>query len=163
MKQVLFLIAVIAFFGCSEEQKPSPGAEDTPYSEQRREPVRVGTDMIKDQRTASSGSITEWPEMRFDRYDHDFGDVPEGTVVETKFTFRNTGTSNLIIYSAKGTCGCTVPEYPREPIPPGEEGSIVVTYDSANRKGIQRKSVNITANTNPNVITLNLVSTIVQN
>ena len=65
------------------------------------------------------------------------------------FVFTNTGTEPLVISNAKGSCGCTVPKWPQEPIAPGETGEISVEYKPAGQSGVQTKFVTITANTNP--------------
>ena len=93
-------------------------------------------------------SSSDMPVMTFDKTDHDFGTINEGDNVETVFTFTNTGASDLVITNAKGSCGCTVPEYPKNtPIKPGESGSIKVKFDSSNKPNLQSKTVTITANT----------------
>lgn len=89
----------------------------------------------------------EAPLIKFDRTEHDFGTIKEGDIVETEFTFKNDGKSELIISSATATCGCTVPEYPKEPILPGQEGRIKVKFDSNHRPNKQQKEVNLTTNT----------------
>tara|TARA_B100001287_G_C22660422_1_gene520034 strand:+ start:602 stop:1156 length:555 start_codon:yes stop_codon:yes gene_type:complete len=100
----------------------------------------------------SSSAITDAtdsPIMSFDKTLHDFGNIKEGETVETIFTFTNTGKSDLIIVDARGSCGCTVPEYPKNtPIPPGEGGKIKVSFDSSNKPNMQQKTVTISANTN---------------
>ena len=75
--------------------------------------------------------------------------VQEGTQVKHNFKFTNTGDHDLIISNAKGSCGCTVPQWPQEPIAPGETGEIKVNFDSKGRPGSQKKSVTLTANTSP--------------
>ena len=86
--------------------------------------------------------------MTFDRVSHDFGTIKEGETVETKFTFTNTGKSDLIIVDARGSCGCTVPKYPKNiPIAPGEGDEITVRFDSNGKPNLQQKTVTISANT----------------
>jgi len=88
------------------------------------------------------------PAMTFDKTSHDFGTINEGDKVTTTFGFTNTGDADLIIVDARGSCGCTVPQYPKnQAIAPGETGSIVVSFDSSNKPGIQQKSVTLSANT----------------
>ncbi len=100
---------------------------------------------------SSSSSIvssSESPIMSFDKTLHDFGTIQEGETVETIFTFTNSGKSDLIIVDARGSCGCTVPEYPKNtPIAPGESGKIRVSFDSSNKPNMQQKTVTISANT----------------
>lgn len=94
--------------------------------------------------------------MVFDEYDYDFGDVEQNTENEHIFKFHNDGQEPLVITDAKGSCGCTVPEYPKEPIPPGESGEIKVVYSSGNQQNKQTKSVTITANTDPGTTVLKI-------
>lgn len=79
----------------------------------------------------------------------DFGLVNEGEKVEHTFKFVNTGKVPLVVKSAKSTCGCTVPKKPKEPIKPGAEGEIAVTFDSNGRPGEIRKVITIVSNTFP--------------
>jgi len=87
--------------------------------------------------------------IKFESYDHDFGDIKQDTENKKVFTFTNTGAEPLIIESAKGSCGCTVPNYPKNPIPPGEQGEIEVVYKPGKQKDLQNKNVTIVANTEP--------------
>ncbi len=89
------------------------------------------------------------PSFKFTKEQHDFGKIKEGDVVEYDFTFTNDGDAPLIITSAKGSCGCTVPDWPKEPIGIGESGKIKVKFDSNKKPGIQNKTVTLTANTFP--------------
>ena len=97
---------------------------------------------------SASKAISNAPVMSFDKGIHDFGVIQEGSLVETVFTFTNTGKSDLIIQDARGSCGCTVPEYPKNlPIAPGATGEIRVLFDSSNKPNLQQKTVTITTNT----------------
>ena len=87
------------------------------------------------------------PEFKFDKVIHDFGVIDEGDVVETVFKFVNSGKSELIIASAKGSCGCTVPEWPKEPIMPGESGEIKVKFNSSRKPNLQQKKITLVTNT----------------
>lgn len=89
------------------------------------------------------------PAMQFSKEEHDFGTINDGDIVEHKFTFKNVGEAPLIISNATATCGCTVPEWPKEPIAVGESGEILVRFNSRNKPGNQSKTVTITANTFP--------------
>lgn len=79
----------------------------------------------------------------------DFGKVDAGEKVTHTYSFENTGSEPLIISNAKGSCGCTVPDWPKEPIPVGGSGEITVVFDSKNKKGPKNQKVTITANTDP--------------
>jgi hypothetical protein len=88
---------------------------------------------------ASKAAIT------FDKEVHDYGNVKNGGDGSCVFTFTNTGTEPLMITSAKGSCGCTVPQWPTEPIAPGATGTINVRYDTM-RTGPFEKMVTVMSN-----------------
>ena len=92
---------------------------------------------------------------------HDFGTINEGDVVEHVFKFTNNGEAPLIIENARASCGCTVPNYPKEPIPVGGSGEIQVRFDSKGKPGVQSKTVTITANTNPKTTKIYIKSNVV--
>ena len=95
--------------------------------------------------------------MTFNQTMHDFGTIKEGETVQTKFTFTNTGQADLIIVDARGSCGCTVPNYPKNtPIAPGATGEILVSFDSSNKPNMQQKTVTISANTSSGRETLRI-------
>lgn len=86
------------------------------------------------------------PVMTFEEESHDFGDITQGDKVKHIFTFENTGNEPLIISNVQVTCGCTAPEWPRDPVAPGEEGSITVVFNSAGKMGRQNKVITIVSN-----------------
>lgn len=88
-------------------------------------------------------------EMTFEETEFDFGTINEGEQVTHTYKFKNTGKEPLILSDAKGSCGCTVPEWPREPIGPGGSAAITVKFDSKGKRGKKSQKVTITANTNP--------------
>lgn len=103
-----------------------------------------------DQEKAAGASETNTitAAMNFDKVSHDFGTIEEGETVQTTFNFTNTGKADLLIVDARGSCGCTVPKYPKNiPIKPGESGQILVSFDSSNKPNMQQKTVTISANT----------------
>ncbi len=87
--------------------------------------------------------------IKFDELSYAWGSVNEGDKMKHTFKFKNTGTNDLIISDAHGSCGCTVPEWPKEPIKPGKTGEIKVIFDSKGKPGDQQKTVTLTANTDP--------------
>jgi len=89
---------------------------------------------------------TSETEMTFETEKHDFGTITQGDKVDYDFKFKNTGGSDLIITGAKGSCGCTVPEYPKEAIKPGVSEVIKVSFNSAGKSGKQAKSVTLFCN-----------------
>lgn len=94
--------------------------------------------------------------IQFENLEHDFGTIKQGDSPETVFKFTNTGNEPLIIENAKGSCGCTVPDWPKDPIAPGGKGEIKVQFNSAGKSGDQSKSVTLTANTEPLNTVLNI-------
>lgn len=80
---------------------------------------------------------------------YNFGQVDEGKVVEYSYRFKNIGDTPLVIHSAKASCGCTVPEKPENPIPPGQIGFIKVKFDSKGRPGQAQKVITVTSNAIP--------------
>lgn len=94
--------------------------------------------------------------MAFAETNHDFGTIQQDTKNTKIFSFTNTGDKPLLIETARGSCGCTVPNYPKQPIPPGETGEIEVVYSPGKQKGMQSKSVTIIANTEPRTTVLQI-------
>ncbi len=135
MKKVLFiLIAGMSFVACKTNDKKAPGIE---LSKDDREKA------IKD--SANFTSI-QWLDSTY----KDLGQIKEGKQVEVAYRFKNSGTKNLVISDVTASCGCTIPEKPEQAFAPGEDGIIKAKFDSRNKKGEVRKSVYVTANTNPN-------------
>ena len=133
MKKLLIICIVISFItfnGCQDSSAKKINNSSTSAASPEKSPAATG------------------PIMTFDKISHDFGTINEGDKVTTKFSFTNTGNSDLIIVDARGSCGCTVPEYPKNtPIAPGQSQTISVNFDSSNKPGIQQKSVTLSANT----------------
>lgn len=94
--------------------------------------------------------------IKFAEMNHDFGGIEQNSKHTKVFKFTNTGSEPLIIENASGSCGCTVPTYPKEPIAPGKTGEIEVVYSPGTQQGAQTKTVTITANTEPITTTLNI-------
>lgn len=94
--------------------------------------------------------------MTFAEMKHDFGTINQNTENEHVFKFTNEGDKPLIIETANGSCGCTVPEFPKEPIAPGASSEIRVMYKPGKQKGLQNKTVTVIANTNPRETRLNI-------
>lgn len=94
---------------------------------------------------ANAQNKVSGPVMQFDKTEIDYGTIAQGSDPLRKFKFKNTGTAPLIIKSAQGSCGCTVPQYKKEPIGSGETSEIEVRYDT-NRVGPFTKTVSIQTN-----------------
>lgn len=87
---------------------------------------------------------------------YNFGTIQQGEVVNYTFKFTNNGTEDLKIQSTSASCGCTVPNHTKEPIPPGGSGEIVVRFDSKGKSGQQSPVITVVANTNPKQVRLSL-------
>jgi hypothetical protein len=101
------------------------------------------------------------PKIEFEKDFHDFGKIIQGEKVTFAFKFKNTGKSLLLISSVSTTCGCTVTDFPKEPIKPGESGKIDVSFDSEGKRGPQNKTATVMANTQPNSTLLRIQAMVV--
>jgi len=140
MRKILSLFVLMAFVATAmfaqtkETVQPQPVVE-TPVKPAVQTPVKpipVATD--------DSG-----PKMTFEQTTVDYGDIEQNSDPLRVFNFVNDGDAPLIIKHAKGSCGCTVPRYPKEPIMPGENAVIEVRYDTK-RIGPFNKSIRLTTN-----------------
>ncbi|MDO1500143.1 DUF1573 domain-containing protein [Winogradskyella maritima] len=96
------------------------------------------------ERDANAG---DFPAISFDKTDHDFGTIENGTPVETIFKYTNTGNSMLVVSDIKSTCGCTVPKDWTENVAPGETGQFVVKFNGKGNGNKVSKTVTLTTNT----------------
>ncbi|MES2329329.1 MAG: DUF1573 domain-containing protein [Bacteroidota bacterium] len=103
--------------------------------------------------TTTTGTAAQAAGIKFKEAEntHDFGAIPQGTPVSYDFVFTNTGKAPLILNGAAPSCGCTVPEWPKEAIAPGKSGVIKVTYNAANPNTFDR-TVSVTSNADPVVL-----------
>lgn len=104
------------------------------------------TPPVKPEAAPYVGPVTN---IGFKTESHDFGKIKQDSENHYVFNFINTGKEPLVISNAVGSCGCTVPEYPKHPIPPGGSGEINVVYKPGKQEGQQNKTVTVTANTEP--------------
>ena len=84
--------------------------------------------------------------MQFETDNHDFGNVPEGTMATYEFRFKNTGNQPVVIANVQASCGCTTPDWTKTPVLPGKSGIIKAMYSSAGRPGVFSKTVTVTSN-----------------
>lgn len=122
----------------------------------------VSTDIVNNTNTADGNTKGNLPVFDFEKKEHNFGKIIEGEKVSYAFKFKNTGNADLIITAADASCGCTIPEYPKKPLSPGEEGVVKVLFNSSSRKGIQNKTITIIANTQPSTVVLKIKAMVVQ-
>ena len=152
MKKTTIIICLAIFFlGCNNKATDKISTDSTTKSEEKSE--------NKDQNTSTElvfNDGLDGPKIEFDMEVWEFGEINEGESVDTIFTFKNIGNKPLIISNAKAGCGCTVPQWPKEPIAPGESGTIAVKFNSKGKPGKQTKRVTLTMNTTPNTKQLRL-------
>ena len=92
-------------------------------------------------------NASKFPQIEFDKVEHDFGEIEKGTSVETTFNYKNTGDAPLVITDIKSSCGCTVPQdWSKDPLAPGESGKFSVKYNGSGANNIT-KTITVTANT----------------
>lgn len=130
----------------------APGVASEPYTfDPLPPPVEHPLETLASMTQPSIEAVPDGPitKVRFDEWEHDFGQVLQGSENPYVFRFKNTGDVPLVIANAQGSCGCTVPYYDKEPIPPGEESEIHVVYKPGKQEGHQQKQVTISANTEP--------------
>ncbi len=146
----LIVVSTMLMFSCkSDGETKATTADATPAA---TVPAAATT---ADKAPAAEPAVPAGPltTLEFAESTFDYGEIMEGAKVDHQYKFTNTGTEPLIISNAKGSCGCTVPNWPREPIPPGGTGVIDVTFDSKGKGKVggspQSKRVTITANTDP--------------
>ena len=94
------------------------------------------------------------PVIEFSSTDHDFGTIPEGQKVSYTYSVKNTGQAPLLIQNAQPSCGCTVPDWTKTPIPVGGTGFVKAEFDTHGKSGIQNKTITVTANTWPKTTTI---------
>jgi len=137
--QFISLITAIVFSSCRADDK------------------KITTDLVKNPLSSNPNHTVTMPKILMDEESYDFGDIIQGESVTHEFIIKNIGNDKLLISSARGSCGCTVPLWPKEPILEGEESTIKVTFNSAGKKGRQNKTVTLVTNAIPNtkVITIN--------
>lgn len=116
-------------------------------------------DLIRNPQSAQGYDNTvKMPELTFDQDMHDFGRLSAGENISYSFHFRNTGTADLVISNCSATCGCTVADFPRHRIAPGEEGYVTVTFKSAGKAGQQFQEVTVVSNAQPSRTKLKIVA-----
>ncbi|HPE43356.1 MAG TPA: DUF1573 domain-containing protein [Bacteroidales bacterium] len=118
---------------------------------------KVSGELVRNPKTASTkDKSTPMPAISFDRTEHDFGKLIQGEKVSYIFKFKNAGNAPLLISKVSASCGCTASKYPKEPVAPGEEAKLEVTFDSSGQRGIQNKTITVLTNTQPQSTTLRL-------
>ena len=124
----LSLFSVLAFVSCKENASSKIKSDNVAEAAQRDEAGK------------------QIPVMSFEKAEHDFGTIEQGTPQETAFKFTNTGNAPLIITNATSSCGCTVPDPPKGPIAPGDTGELIVKFNGSGQNQVT-KTITVNANT----------------
>ena len=145
MRTFILLFAAVFIFSCSNKKAP-----------------KASTDLVNINASADSSSSKKvgTAKIQFEKLLNDFGYITQGEIVEYEFIFTNTSDVDLLIASATASCGCTIPDYPKEPIAPGKQGRIKVKFNSELRLDKFLKEIYVTANTEPLVTTLSITGII---
>lgn len=110
----------------------------------------IDTSVINNPNTASGvDKDAKLPVIKFEKEQHDFGRISRGEMVSYSFKFTNTGNADLIVKECTATCGCTVADYPKNSLKPGEKGFITVSFNSAGKRGQQIQTVTVGTNAQP--------------
>lgn len=151
-KSGLFLLVIISLFSCK-------GVDKSEIPENA-----INPSVIENPATASGSNSKKdmVPVFQFEKDLHDYGTITEGEKVSYAFKFTNVGKGDLVIRAAQGSCGCTVPEFPKEAIKQGKGGLITVTFNSEGKPGEQVKTIDIISNTIPNVYKLTIKANVLK-
>ncbi len=151
--KLLTLLAVVAMFAmtaCNSEGGSAKSADTSAVPAAATTSATTTPPAKANEPEVPAGPTTT---VEFAELEYDFGTIMEGDKATYEYAFTNTGDEPLIISNAKGSCGCTVPQWPKEPIAPGASSSIKVQFDSKGKGKVggnaQSKRVTITANTDP--------------
>jgi hypothetical protein len=101
----------------------------------------IATTLVIAPDTAAKTVLPAGPQLTLEQATHVFGTVQQGQPVQHAFRFRNTGSAPLKLLEVTAACGCTATDWPRDPIPPGGSGEILVTFNTAGKLGPQMKHV----------------------
>jgi hypothetical protein len=147
MKNTLFLlIAILVIFGMVTSCSPRTGKEE-----------KIPADIVENPNTASGKADPgKLPKIEFEKDFHDFGKIIQGEKVTFAFKFKNTGKALLLISNVSTSCGCTISDFPKEPVLQGGSGTIDVSFDSESKRGPQNKTITVFANTQPNSTVLRI-------
>lgn len=169
MKKNFILFAALALavvFTACKNEGDSTATESTPESTNTEASNPTAASDVATKNNATEAPAGPTTTVEFETSTYDFGTVDEGEKVQYSYKFKNTGSEPLVISNAKGSCGCTVPNWPREPIAPGGTGEILVEFDSKGKgkEGGQKqtKRVTVTANTEPANTFLTITGTVVK-
>ncbi|MBK5208719.1 MAG: DUF1573 domain-containing protein [Flavobacteriaceae bacterium] len=138
-----FLLLSLAFVSCKENASSKIDSTNLETAKERDAKMSLGSAIIE-----------------FDKNEFDFGTINEGDVVEGAFKVANKGKTDLIITDASASCGCTVPEWPKDAIKPGDSAIIKFSFNSRGKRGKQSKTITLKTNTANVTETLRIAGTV---
>ena len=160
MKKSLILAASFAVAAFTTSCDNTAGNDTVTNNEAAASQAVVQSQPIENPNIATEGEAAapseNAPVMSFEQTEYDFGTVKQGEVVNHTFEFTNTGSTPLIIENASATCGCTVPDWTREPVAPGGKGQIAVQFNTTGKMGQQNPTVTVRANTQPDIVKVSM-------
>ncbi len=109
--------------------------------------AKIKAENVKTAADRDAKIIEGSPMIEWNKTEHDFGTIKQGEKVETIFTLTNVGKGDLVVTNAKGSCGCTVPDWPRNAVKPGESADIKVVFNSSGKKNKTTNTITLTTNT----------------
>jgi len=130
-KVILLFVAMAMIMACTKDSASS-----------KVKVKNVKEAELRDAEISKGAPIIEW-----NKTEHDFGTIKQGDKVETIFTLTNIGEGDLVVINAKGSCGCTVPQWPKEAIAPGETADIKVVFNSRGKKNNATNTITLSTNT----------------
>lgn len=148
----LLLSAGIVFMSCSVLMAQEKKSKKDKKKEKQQTETAVATAAATP--VAAPASSLKVDDMAFADMVHDFGTIPEGPDASCVFTFKNTGKEPIIIQKAQPSCGCTVPSFSGEPVPPGGTGKIDVAYHTKGKPNAFSKSITVVSNAGTKVLTI---------
>ncbi len=146
---LLFLSLSLSVLASCNSSSSTSEAEET-----EKDAIQILNPYTED--GVDSSIVAQMGHLNFVDTVHDFGNMREGETVEWDAEYTNTGNGNLVIHYAKSSCGCTVPKYKKDPIKPGESGTLKVTFDATAKSGQVDKEVTVETNGFPNTYKLRI-------
>ena len=155
MKSYFFILMVLGLSSCSENKPTNSNIESSIVSNEENDKAlkKELSEVEKEEQKALASSTT----MSFDKLDHDFGTIKEGSTNKVLFKVTNTGKRPLVISDVSASCGCTTPKKPEYPIAPGKSDVIEVVFlPTPLQAKEQTKKITVQANTDPSMIVLTI-------
>ena len=156
MKLSALLVAGLLLTACNRDKAPEVGTKGmnaaAEAASDAANPVIDNPNVVREDAAPNPNA----PVMTFAEQSFDFKDIAADAKVRHTFMFTNTGKSPLLIEDATASCGCTTPNWTKEPVAPGATGKMEVQFDSRGKHGLISKTVSVRANTQPSITTITI-------